>query len=139
MKWDVKAVLTGLALLGTGSVALVVVPIWRTNPDSPSTALRSVLQWLALAAIIALLAGSLAIAGASISLSCRWAPAKLVRVGAAFLAVAAVMSGISRAFPSHTYAWVPVLMPWCAAIFSGAIMLLVAMLRWIHFVRARSG
>ena len=127
-----KAVLAGLALLGVGAIALSVARVLQVSPDSPPTILENVGQWFALVGIIAVLAGSLAIAVAAISFCGRWPPGKLAQAGIAFLVTAAVMSGISKAFPPHTYALVPILMPWCAAIFSGTIMLLVAAIRGIY-------
>jgi hypothetical protein len=138
MKWDVKAIAAGLVLLGVGAMALSVAHVAQVSPDSPPTLIRNALNWLALLGIIAVLAGSLAIAAASISFCGRWAPRKLAKAGVAFLATAAVMSGVGKAFPPHTYAWVPVLMPWCAAIFAGTIMLLGAMIRGIRWPKTKS-
>jgi hypothetical protein len=138
LNWDVKAIVAGLVLLAVGAIALWVAHVAQVSPDSPPTLIRNVPNSLALLGIIAVLAGSLAIAVTSISFCGRWAPGKLAQGGFVFLATAAVMSGIGKAFPPHTYAWVPVLMPWCATIFAGTIMLLVAMIRAIKWTKAKS-
>lgn len=129
MRGDVKTFLAGLTLLGVGGIALAVAQIWRISPDSGPTMTEKVLQSLASLGITAIFFGSVAIAVAAISFCRRLAPGKLLKAAVAFLVVGAVVWGIGRAFPPHTYAWVSILMPWCVTIFSGAIMLLAATIR----------
>ena len=135
MRWDMKALLVGLALLGVGGIALSVAQIWRISPDAAPTITEKVLQFLALVGLAAIFSGSLTIAGASISFCGRLAPGKLVTAALTFLVVAAVVWGIGREFPPDTYSWVPILIPWCVAIFSGASMLFAAIVRAIVATR----
>src|SRR5262249_46966628 len=92
---------------------------------------QRILQAFALIGFTAVLTGSLAMVAAAISFCATWTSRRLAQLGVIFLVSAAAISGISHAFPVRTYAWVPILMPWSAAIFSGMIMLLVAVIRGV--------
>jgi len=138
MNWDVKTIFAGLVLLAVGAFALSIAHAVQPSPYSPATLIRNASNSVALLGILAVLSGSLAIAVSSMSFCGRWAPRKLAQTGLVFLATAVVISGIGKAFTPHTYAWVPALMPWCAAIFAGTIMLLVAMIRAFKRSKAKS-
>ena len=129
MRRNVQALIAAIGLLAFGAIALTLARVWQQSPDLPPTTAQKVLQALALAGLTAVFAGSLAMAGAAISFCAEWPPLKLAQVGFAFLAFAGAVSAISRIFPAHTYAWVPVLMPWFAAIFAGTIMIVAAIVR----------
>jgi hypothetical protein len=137
MKQDVKALVAGLVLLGTGGIALAVANIWRVSPDAGPTLAAKVLQGIALVGLAAIFAGSLAVVIASLLFCQRRPPLKLFEIGLAFLISAAIVWVISRAFPAHTNAWVFVILPWFASIFSGAILLCVALVRTIDSRRRK--
>ena len=131
MKQDVKTLVGGLVLLGMGSIALAAANIWRASPDAGPTLTAKVLQGVALVGLGAIFAGSLAMVIASLFFCRRLPPLKLLEIGLAFLISAAIVWVMSRAFPVHTYAWVFVILPWFASVFSGTILLIVALLRAI--------
>lgn len=129
MKRDVKTLLTGLALLLAGGIALTMANIWRVSPDVGRTTFAKFLQALAITGLVAILLGSLAMVLASAWFCKRLAAAKLFFAGLAFLLAAAAMSAISRAFPPKTYAWIPAMLPWLGAVASGCILLLAGTFR----------
>jgi hypothetical protein len=135
MKRDVKTLLTGLALLVSGGIALSIANIGRVSPDVGPTAMAKLLHGLALIGLLAVICGSMAMVLASAWFCGRLAAAKLFSAGLAFLIGAAAMSAISRAFPPKTYAWIPAMLPWLGAITSGCILLLTAIFRAVSAKR----
>src|SRR5579863_2159682 len=116
MKWDVKALCTGLALLALGCIGFRVTEILQTVSEDPLTIDNTRYHWLALSSLILLLLGSLVVIAASSALSGRLPAAKSVAVAFGFLVPAALYWLISREFVPRTYDWVFLLVPWIVAI-----------------------
>jgi hypothetical protein len=130
MKWDVKALCTGLALLVLGCIGFRVTEILQTVSEDPLTIDNTRYHWLALSSLLFLFLGSLVVFMASAALSGRLSAANSVAAAFAFLLPAALYWLISREFVPRTYDWVFLLVPWIVAILSGVLFLLVGVLRF---------
>jgi hypothetical protein len=129
MKWDVKALAIGLALLVLGCVGFRLTEILQIVSKDPLTLDNTRYHWLALSSLLFLLLGSLVVFVASAALSGRLSAADSVAAAFAFLVPAALYWLISREFVPRTYDWVFLLVPWIVAILSGTLLLLVGVLR----------
>ena len=130
MKWDVKALFTGLALLVLGCIGFRVTEILQTVSEDPLTIDNTRYHWLALSSLLLLLLGSLVVIMASAALSGRLSAANSVAAAFAFLVPAALYWLIGREFVPRNYDWVFLLVPWIVAILSGALFLFVGVLRF---------
>ena len=130
MKWDIKALCTGLALLVLGCIGFRVTEILQTVSEDPLTIDNTRYHWLALSSLLFLFLGSLVVIMASAALSGRLSAANSVAAAFAFLVPAALYWLISREFVPRTYDWVFLLVPWIVAILSGVLFLLVGVLRF---------
>ena len=130
MKWDIKALCTGLALLVLGCIGFRVTEILQTVSEDPLTIDNTRYHWLALSSLLFLFLGSLVVIMASAALSGRLSAANSVAAAFAFLVPAALYWLISREFVPRTYDWVFLLVPWIVTILSGALFLLVGVLRF---------
>ena len=131
MKWDVKALCTGLALLVLGCIGFRVTEILQTVSEDPLTIDNTRYHWLALSSLLFLFLGSLVVIMASAALSGRLSAANSVAAAFAFLVPAALYWLISREFVPRTYDWVFLLVPWIVTILSGSLFLLVGVLRFV--------
>lgn len=122
--WGLSFVAIGMAAFESG-VAL------RGSPDSPDRMADLFARGMALSGLILVLTGSTAIFAASVAFSSRMTPEKLSLIALAFLSAAGVISGISHMFVITTYAWMPLILPWLAAVVSGLVLLLVATFRFV--------
>jgi hypothetical protein len=129
LKGDVKTLLAGLALVAFGVIAIASTQGLRASSNSAVATTSSAYHWLVILELISIWLGSLATAAAAIAFCWRMPPAKLLFTALAFLISAGAMSGISRAFVITTYAWIPIILPWIAAIFSGVLLFLVGTAR----------
>ena len=130
MKWDVKALFTGLALLVFGCIGFRVTEILQTVSEDPLTIDNTRYHWLALSSLLFLLLGSLVVIMASAALSGRLSAGNSVAAAFAFLVPAALYWLIGREFVPRNYVWVFLLVPWIVAILSGALFLVVGVLRF---------
>jgi hypothetical protein len=130
MKWDVKALFIGLALLVLGCIGIRVTEILQTVSENPLTIDNTRYHRLALSSLLFLLLGSLVVFMASAALSGRLSAANSVAAAFAFLVPAALYWLISREFVPRTYDWVFLLVPWIVAILSGTLLLLVGAFRF---------
>jgi hypothetical protein len=131
MKRDVKILIAGLVLVSVGIVAFAGLALNPVSPDLGPTFASRASHWAAGAALLCVLIGSMMIGGAAVSF-CYWiAPKALARTGAIFLLAAGAVSVASHALVVTTYAYVPVILPWMVSVFSGAVLLLVAVFRAI--------
>jgi hypothetical protein len=130
MKWDVKALFTGLALLMFGCIGFRVTEILQTVSEDPLTIDNTRYHWLALSSLLFLLLGSFVVIMASAALSGRLSAANSVAAALAFLVPAALYWLIGREFVPRNYDWVFLLVPWIVAILSGTLFLLVGVLRF---------
>jgi len=131
MKWDIKALCTGLALLVLGCIGFRVTEILQTVSEDPLTIDNTRYHWLALSSLLFLFLGSLVVIMASAALSGRLSAANSVAAAFAFLVPAALYWLISREFVPRTYDWVFLLVPWIVTILSGSLFLLVGVLRFV--------
>jgi hypothetical protein len=129
MKRDVKALLLGLILWVLGSIAIPLATHHATNLDLPPTTADVTYHWVGVFGLIFLVAGSLAVFGAAVAFFGRLSAANAFVAGLAFLAPAGFYWAIMRTVVVHTYDWVFLLIPWFVAILSGALLLLVGLLR----------
>jgi hypothetical protein len=131
MKRDVKALLLGLGLWVLGSIAIPLAIQHHANLDLPPTTADVIYHWAGVFGLIFLVAGCVAVFGASVAFAGRFAPANALIAGLAFLVPAALYWAVTRAVVIRTYDWVFLLIPWFVAILSGALLLFVGASRFI--------
>jgi hypothetical protein len=131
VKPDLKALLLGLFLWVLGSIATPLAIHHVANLDLPPTTADVIYHWVGVFGLISLIAGSVAVFGASVAFSGRFTPAKAVIAGLAFWLPVGLYSLIMRTVIVRTYDWVFLLIPWFVAILSGALLLFVGALRFI--------
>jgi hypothetical protein len=131
MKRDVKILLAGVLLISLGMLALAGMDLRPVSPDLGPTLRSHVYHWAGGAALICVLIGSMMIGGAAVAFCYRMSPMLLSRIGFIFLLAPAVVSVAGRAFVITTYAYVPLILPWMVSVFSGALLLGVAIFRAI--------
>jgi hypothetical protein len=130
MRRDVKLLLSSIALLVVGIVAVQVTIALQTLPGSAHTIDNTRYHWLAILSIVILFLGTAGIFAASVAFSGRLPGPQALAAGSAFLAFAGMIWWISKEFELASYSWMTVaLLPWCVAILSGGLLVLVGIAR----------
>jgi hypothetical protein len=131
VKQDTKALLWSFLLIALGIAAFQCAVLLRSNPDSPNKVADLICLVLGASGLLFVLIGSVVVLGAAIAFSIRMSPGSLLLAAVAFLSVTGALWGISRMFVITTYAWTPLLLPWLAMTVSGALLLFVAVWRFV--------
>ena len=131
MKRDSKILFVGVVLISLGMLVLAGMDLRPVSPDLGPTFRIHLYHWAGGIALICVLIGSMMIGGAAVAFCYRMSLRMLSSAGIAFLLAAAAVSVVSHAFVITTYAYVPLILPWMVSVFSGALLLVVAIFRAI--------
>lgn len=131
MKRDTKVLIVGLITLALGMFAVRLTEILQTLPDAAHSIDNTRYHWLAISGFLLLFLGSLSVCGAAVAFCGRLTPESLCIGGLAFLIPAGLYWIVARTISMHSYDWVFLLVPWIVAIFSGGLMLLIGMVKFI--------